>query len=57
MVVYDLAGKRVLSTDLGNVSTGSTNIPVNLSKLTQGTYLMQVIVGTNSATRKIIINK
>jgi hypothetical protein len=57
VLVYDLTGKRVLSMDLGHVSTGSTNIPVNLSKLTRGTYLMKVIAGANSATSKIIINK
>ena len=35
----------------------NNNIPVNLSNLTQGTYLIQVIVGTTKATSKIIINK
>ncbi len=38
LAVYDLTGKLVLSMDLGHVSNGNNNIPVNLSNLQQGTY-------------------
>ncbi len=57
LAIFDLTGKLVFSMDLGHISTGNNNIPINLSSLQKGSYVVQVIAGTNIASSKIIINK
>jgi hypothetical protein len=55
MLIFDLSGKQILTMDLGMLTEGHNKIPVDVSKLVQGTYMMQVTVGTSTATSKIII--
>lgn len=48
IVVSDLSGKRLLHQVL-TTNVGSTNVAVDVSRLTAGTYLVQVIPSNNTA--------
>ena len=55
LVVMDATGKSVIQ-KLVNVETGSNTIPVNISTLTNGTYLVKLVCSSNceSATAKFV---
>ncbi len=51
--LYDLAGKLVSNNTINNLSSKN----VNVSNLTNGVYLLQIVTDNAAATRKIIIMK
>ncbi len=48
--VYSLLGQEVLNVD----SNDTSNVQINVSKLSVGTYFVKVIADTNTETFKII---
>jgi flagellar hook assembly protein FlgD len=54
--IYDMNGRVVKSIDLSNLASGYHQIKVDCSTLTRGTYIFNLIAGTNSSSAKFIIN-
>jgi|SRR6478735_2871389 len=48
--VYDVMGKVVLTQELNAAAT----MPVNVSKLTKGTYFLEILSGSNRAGKQVI---
>jgi hypothetical protein len=55
--VYDLSGKLVILQQIGRTPVGNHEIPVNVSDLQKGTYLMKVIAGDKVGTSKLVVIK
>ena len=55
LTVYDLSGKQVLSHTLGTVAEGMNARDIDVSSLTPGMYLINVTVGGDRATSKLIV--
>ena len=53
--VYDLAGRKVLSLT-NNVKKGMNKIDLDLSSLNNGSYFIQVIIGSDVYSQKFIAN-
>lgn len=53
--VYDLSGKVVYSENLGRLSEGVHDRSINCQDLKHGMYLVNVIVGGQKATSKLIV--
>lgn len=53
--VYDLAGRRALSVT-NSVQKGMNKINLDLSSLNSGTYIIQVVIGSNVYSQKFITN-
>lgn len=53
--VFDLSGRKVLTTST-KVQKGNNKFDLNLSELNSGSYIIQVVVGTDVYTQKIIAN-
>ena len=57
LIVRDIAGKEVMSNNLGVLNTGVQRITINAENLSNGIYFATVQIGTEFVTRKIAINK
>ncbi len=55
--VYDLRGNTVMNMDLGALSKGVNRISVNADNLSSGTYIMQVVNGTQVQKAKFVVVK
>ncbi len=55
ITVYDLAGRQTLSIDR-NVIKGMNKLDVDLSTLKTGSYIIQIIVGNDVYSQKIVTN-
>lgn len=53
--VYDLAGRKVLSTT-NNVKRGMNEFDLDVSGLNNGTYIVQVVIGSDIYSQKFIAN-
>ena len=53
--VYDLSGKVVYSENLGRVAEGTHTSSINCQNLQHGMYLVNVIVGNQTATSKLVV--
>lgn len=53
--VYDMSGKVVLSQNLGRLAEGNHTCKINCQNLRKGMYLVNVIVGSQTATTKLIV--
>ncbi|MFP5470084.1 MAG: M43 family zinc metalloprotease [Bacteroidia bacterium] len=54
--IYDLVGRKLQIIDLGLLSTGKIELPINTSNLSSGTYLFETILnGVPSKMDKIIV--
>ncbi len=53
--VYDLSGKVVLTQNMGHLQEGAVSQRLDLSNLNSGMYLVNVIVGKQSAVTKMIV--
>jgi hypothetical protein len=53
--VYDLAGRKVLSTT-NNVKRGMNEFDLDVSGLNNGTYIVQVVIGSDIYSKKFIAN-
>ena len=54
LVISDLLGKVCQSSDLGTIVSGEHRLPVDISKLSSGTYFITVIGNNGSATSKFV---
>ena len=55
IVVYDLAGRRVITDNLGRMSEGEHTYRLDCSKLAPGMYLVNLKVGNNTSAAKMIV--
>lgn len=55
MRIYDLTGKMVYSESLGNLTEGVHTRTVDCQALPHGMYLVNVVVGSQRATSKLIV--
>ena len=55
--LYDLRGNMIMVKDLGMLSKGNNKISIDAGNLTSGTYLMQVIAGSNIQQAKFVVIK
>lgn len=55
MVVYDLTGKVVMTQNLGRLAEGVHTTTVSCQNLQHGMYLVNVLVGDQKATAKLIV--
>lgn len=55
LAIYDLSGKMVLNQVLGTFTEGLNTRNINVSGLTPGMYLVNIQVGGDKATSKIIV--
>ena len=53
--VYDLSGRLLLS-NIANVKTGLNKIDIDLSSMNSGAHIIQVSIGSDNYSQKIIIN-
>ncbi|MCR5193247.1 MAG: T9SS type A sorting domain-containing protein [Bacteroidales bacterium] len=53
--IYDLGGKLVHSEQLGYLTEGSHQYSINCSKFNHGMYLVNINIGKESATSKLIV--
>ena len=53
--VYDLSGKVVFNDNLGSLSAGNYSHAINCQNLSKGMYIVNVIVGNQSAATKLIV--
>ena len=56
LIVYDATGKIVANHDMGNQSAGQHNLTVDLSHLSNGLYLVNLTVGSEVISKRIIKN-
>ena len=54
LVITDILGKVCYTNDLGTVLAGEHRLPVDISKLSSGTYFMTLIGNNGSATSKFV---
>ncbi|MEZ5082844.1 MAG: T9SS type A sorting domain-containing protein [Bacteroidales bacterium] len=55
--IYNLSGQRVFTQKFSSVKSGSNEIPVDVQKLTEGTYIVQLTSGNTTGTNKIVVVK
>lgn len=55
VVVYDLSGKVVYNESLGNLTEGVHTHTINCQNLHRGMYLVNVVIGSQKATSKLIV--
>ena len=53
--IYDLSGRMVQNSTLGNYNEGSHKVTFNVNGLANGTYIVKVQAGTKSNTSKILV--
>jgi Secretion system C-terminal sorting domain len=53
--IMDITGKEVQSMEFSNVK--NSTLPINISTLTNGTYLMQVTTQDGTRTKKFVVSK
>jgi len=53
--VYDLSGRRAMSLS-NNVKKGMNKIDLDLSRLNSGTYIIQIVIGSDVYSQKFIAN-
>ena len=53
--VYDLTGSRVATYPLGQVTPGNTTLELNTSALKPGMYLLNVLAGSHSFTKRLTV--
>lgn len=52
--IYDAQGKLVATPNLGNKAQGEHNLSINVSNLQSGLYLLKIIAGENTVTKRFI---
>jgi TRAP-type uncharacterized transport system substrate-binding protein len=55
ITLFDLSGKRVVTLFNGKQTQGNQELILNTSELNKGIYLLQMNVGNEILTRKVII--
>jgi len=55
VIVTDLVGQQVMNKTMGQLSSGSHNLPIAVSSLKSGIYFFTVQAGNNKVTKKIVI--
>lgn len=55
--VYSLSGRLVLDEQYGNQAAGKNTVQVDLTDLSNGTYIVRAISGSQVASSKLIIHK
>ena len=55
MRIYDLSGRMVYSESLGTLSEGVHTRTIDCQALPHGMYLVNVVVGSQKATSKLIV--
>lgn len=55
--IFDLTGRLVVSESKGSMARGTNNIQLNTSKLNNGIYMYQVVMGDQVESGKLTINK
>jgi hypothetical protein len=53
--VYDLSGRMVYSENFGEVERGENRLALRLSGLKDGTYLLQMVAGSQIASQKLVV--
>ena len=53
--IYDLSGKVVYTENMGRVSEGVHTYAIDCQKMQRGMYLVNVIIGGEKATSKLIV--
>jgi len=54
--VYSLSGQLVINRNLSNLRQGNNQVDLNLSSLSNGTYIVRIVNGNNVSTGKLIKN-
>ncbi|MCH2224036.1 MAG: T9SS type A sorting domain-containing protein [Crocinitomicaceae bacterium] len=57
VTVTNLAGQEVYTNALGNVAAGTSEVSINTAELSNGVYLVNVVVDGAASTQKLIIKK
>jgi len=52
--IYDAQGKLVANPKLGNKMQGENNLSINVSNLQSGLYLLKIVAGKNSVTKRFV---
>jgi len=52
--IYDSQGKLVANPKLGNKTQGEHNLSINVSNLQNGLYLLKIVAGENSVTKRFV---
>jgi hypothetical protein len=55
--IYDLMGSRVISYPLGQMTPGNNTLKIGTSMLKPGMYLMNIMTGNGSFTKRLTIIK
>ena len=53
--VYNLIGQNVKSMDFGKTAAGTYELPINLSSLNPGVYVISITAGNSTSTQKLVI--
>ena len=56
LIVYDATGKVVANHNMGNQNAGQHNVTIDLSHLSNGLYLVNLTVGSEVISKRIIKN-
>ena len=54
--IYDLTGKLVKTSNVGNLNAGVQELNIDCSNLKTGTYVIRVLAGEDSGSTKFIVN-
>lgn len=57
ITVYDITGKAVINKNYGEMIKGDHKLPINVSALSNGFYIMKVQVGEEVLSQKISVNR
>ena len=57
VTVTNLAGQEVYANALGNVAAGTSEVSINTAELSNGVYMVNVVVDGAASTQKLVIKK
>lgn len=55
VAIHNMVGQEVKSTDFGSVASGSYELPLEISNLKAGIYLVSVTAGNTTHTQKLVV--
>lgn len=55
VAIFNMVGQEVKSTDFGSVASGSYELPLEISNLKAGIYLVSVTAGNTTHTQKLVV--
>ncbi len=55
VAIFNMVGQEVKSSDFGSVASGSYELPIDISSLKAGIYLVSVTAGNTTHTQKLVV--